>query len=125
MGTNGSHKTDHSTKKDYSHYADIPTSPSDDPINTPQVKPRLIIIHPLDINNSGVEVVSSSNNSPSSDKYVSHKPPVPPVRSDTTKLESSKPLRPPPPKTSTAEQTSESESQKSKTPSLPANGSGK
>lgn len=131
MGTNG--KTDHhhhSSKKDYSHYADIPSSPSDDSISAPQVKPRLIIIHPLDINNTGVEVVSSSANqhspsSPSNDKFVSHKPPVPPVRSDTTKLESSKPSRPPPPKNSSElkakMEITENESQKSKAPSPPNN----
>jgi hypothetical protein len=83
------------SKKDYSHYADIPTSPSDDSPTAPQVKPRLIIIHPLDINNTGVEVVSCA--SPSA--TASHKkPPVPPCRSDSTKLEMSKPTRPPPPK---------------------------
>lgn len=113
MGSNS--KTDHTPKKDYSHYADIPTSPSDDPFNAPQVKPRLIIIHPLDINNSGVEVVttptspSSSSSSPlstglSTDKNQStsgyKKPPVPPNRSDSTKLEMNKPTRPPPPKNS-------------------------
>lgn len=124
MGNNG--KTDHhhhSSKKDYSHYADIPSSPSDDSISAPQVKPRLIIIHPLDINNTGVEVVNNSPNSPSSDKFVSHKPPVPPVRSDTTKLESNKPSRPPPPKNSTELKAKmeiiEAESQKSKAPSPP------
>lgn len=92
MGT--SHKTDHTLKKDYGHYADIPTSPSDDSSSTPQVKPRLIIIHPLDINNTGVEVVGGST-SPSIKK-----PPVPPCRSDSTKLEMSKPTRPPPPQNS-------------------------
>lgn len=123
MGTNGKTDNHHSSKKDYSHYADIPSSPSDDSITAPQVKPRLIIIHPLDLNNTGVEVVSSSNNSPSSpsnDKFVSHKPPVPPVRSDTTKLESSKPSRPPPPKSDLkAKMETENESQKSKAPSPP------
>jgi len=103
----GNSKTEHTPKKDYSHYADIPTSPSDDPFNAPQVKPRLIIIHPLDINNSGVEVVSSSQPSTPTIAAVteknqsvsSHKkPPMPPNRSDSTKLEMNKPTRPPPPK---------------------------
>lgn len=102
----GNSKTEHTPKKDYSHYADIPTSPSDDPFNAPQVKPRLIIIHPLDINNSGVEVVSSSQPSTPTIAVIeknqsvsSHKkPPMPPNRSDSTKLEMNKPTRPPPPK---------------------------
>lgn len=116
MGSNNN-KTDHSSRKDYNHYADIPSSPSDDLIHAPQIKPRLIIIHPLDINNSGVEVVSSAS-SPSSSSSVSHKPPMPPVRSDSTKLELSKPTRPPPPKNSTKLET-ENESQKSKAPLPP------
>ncbi|KAG5683667.1 hypothetical protein PVAND_012934 [Polypedilum vanderplanki] len=100
-------KTETSTpiKKDYSHYADIPTSPSDDSPNAPQVKPRLIIIHPLDINNTGVEVVSSPTISSSYKK-----PPVPPCRSDSTKLEMSKPTRPPPPKNNELRSKIESES---------------
>lgn len=117
-------KTDHSSsRKDYNHYADIPGSPSggDDLIHAPQIKPRLIIIHPLDINNTGVEVVTSS--SPSADKHVSHKPPVPPVRSDSTKLDLNKPTRPPPPKNSTKLE-SENESQKSKAPLPPSSSNG-
>ncbi|XP_070506301.1 serine-rich adhesin for platelets isoform X2 [Chironomus tepperi] len=106
----GNSKTEHTPKKDYSHYADIPTSPSDDPFNAPQVKPRLIIIHPLDINNTGVEVVTTptSSSQPSTptiavtekNQSVSSykKPPMPPNRSDSTKLEMNKPTRPPPPK---------------------------
>ncbi|CAH1717775.1 unnamed protein product [Chironomus riparius] len=106
----GNSKTEHTPKKDYSHYADIPTSPSDDAFNAPQVKPRLIIIHPLDINNCGVEVVSTptSSSQPSTPTIAlseknqsvsSHKkPPMPPNRSDSTKLEMNKPTRPPPPK---------------------------
>lgn len=118
MGSSNNSKTDHSSsRKDYNHYADIPSSPNDDLIHAPQIKPRLIIIHPLDINNSGVEVVGSA--SPSADKHVSHKPPVPPVRSDSTKLELSKPTRPPPPKNSTKLE-SENESQKSKAPLPPS-----
>lgn len=97
---NSSSKSESIPKKDYSHYADIPTSPSDDPYNAPQIKPRLIIIHPLDINNTGVEVVSASDiKSSEKTQTSSHKkPPVPPNRSDSTKLEMNKPTRPPPPK---------------------------
>jgi hypothetical protein len=44
-------------------YADIPTSPGESEYyDTTQTKPRLIIIHPLDINNHGVEVVKSTKN---------------------------------------------------------------
>jgi hypothetical protein len=117
----GNSKTEHASKKDYSHYADIPTSPSDDSMSVPQVKPRLIIIHPLDINNSGVEVVGS----PTSEKnpFVTHKPPpIPPVRSDSTKLEISKPSRPPPPKNTELRNKIETENEmnKSKIQSLPS-----
>lgn len=126
----GSNKTDNSVKKDYSHYADIPTSPHDTEVNgAPQVKPRLIIIHPLDINHQGVEVVkdaSSASPQPSPDneknQFVVHKPPpAPPVRADTTKLEINKPLRPPPPKSSEMrmEMEQQSQQQKSKAPSPP------
>lgn len=132
MGTN---KTESGSKvKDYSHYADIPTSPSDnDGHSVPQVKPRLIIIHPLDINNTGVEVVKDASSaspqpsSPGSDKsqLIVHKPPpAPPVRADSTKLEINKPSRPPPPKNSELRSKIESEmehqgQQKAKAPSPP------
>lgn len=105
MGT----KTDNHSKKDYSHYADIPNI-SNDSVNesrVPQVKPRLIIIHPLDINTSAVQVVkSASPTTPGTDKdifptgIVGKPPPAPPQRADSTKLqEINKPSRPPPPKT--------------------------
>ena len=111
----GTTKTEVGSKKDYSHYADIPSSPSD--YETPQVKPRLIIIHPLDINNSGVEVLSSA--SPSPEVVVQHKPPpAPPVRSDSTKLEINKPSRPPPPKNSELLE-QQAQQQKAKAPSPP------
>lgn len=43
-------------------YADIPSSPGDSEYyDTPQTKPRLIIIHPLDINNHGVEVIGKKS----------------------------------------------------------------
>lgn len=129
----GSNKTE-AGKKEYSHYADIPTSPSDfDSHGVPQVKPRLIIIHPLDINNTGVQVVKDASSaspqptSPGVDQFVIHKPPpAPPVRADTTKLEINKPSRPPPPKNSELRSKIESEieqqgqpQQKPKAPSPP------
>lgn len=129
-------KTENGSKKDYSHYADIPTSPSDgDRKAAPQVKPRLIIIHPLDINNTGVEVVKDASSaspqpsSPESEKtqFLVHKPPpAPPVRADTTKLEINKPSRPPPPKNTELRTKIESEielqnqQQKAKAPSPPS-----
>lgn len=132
----GSNKTENTSKKDYSHYADIPTSPNGaETFGAPQVKPRLIIIHPLDINNTGVEVVKDASSaspqpsSPGSDKnqFVVHKPPpAPPVRADTTKLEINKPSRPPPPKNSELRSRIESEmeqqfqQQKAKAPSPPS-----
>lgn len=110
----GTTKTDSGMKKEYSHYADIPTSPSD--YEVPQVKPRLIIIHPLDINNTGVEVLSSASPSP---EVVVHKPPpAPPVRADTTKLEINKPSRPPPPKNSELLE-QHAQQQKTKAPAPP------
>lgn len=127
-------KTENGSKKDYSHYADIPTSP-DNAHAAPQVKPRLIIIHPLDINNTGVEVVKDASSaspqpsSPASDntQFVIHKPPpAPPVRADTTKLEITKPSRPPPPKNTELRTKIESEielqnqQQKAKAPSPPS-----
>lgn len=129
-------KTENGSKKDYSHYADIPTSPHENDIHVaPQVKPRLVIIHPLDINNTGVEVVKDASSaspqpsSPDSDKsqFVVHKPPpAPPVRSDTTKLEINKPSRPPPPKNTElrakidSENELQSQQQKAKAPSPPS-----
>jgi hypothetical protein len=111
----GTTKTEAGIKKEYSHYADIPSSPSD--YEVPQVKPRLIIIHPLDINNTGVEVLSSVTPSP---EVVVHKPPpAPPVRADTTKLEINKPSRPPPPKNSELLE-QQAQQQKAKAPAPPA-----
>lgn len=133
MGTN---KTDNASKgKDYSHYADIPTSPNNlDANGVPQVKPRLIIIHPLDINNTGVEVVKDASSaspqpsSPDSEKnlLIVHKPPpAPPVRADSTKLDVNKPSRPPPPKNAELrskielEMEQQGQQQKAKAPSPP------
>lgn len=117
MGT----KTENHSKKDYSHYADIPNI-SNDSVNesrVPQVKPRLIIIHPLDINTSAVQVVkSASPTTPGTDKdifptvIVGKPPPAPPQRADSTKLqEINKPSRPPPPKTTEMRAKIESEAE--------------
>ncbi|XP_072932497.1 uncharacterized protein [Epargyreus clarus] len=89
---------------------------------TPKPKPRLVIIHPLDINGSSVEVVKSNCEISESLRRVSHddvsiysgsssatdetprvvsKPPPPPrISSEDYKSSSSipKPARPPPPK---------------------------
>ncbi|XP_060801412.1 uncharacterized protein LOC106137033 isoform X2 [Amyelois transitella] len=89
---------------------------------TPKPKPRLVIIHPLDINGSNVEVVKTSENSDSrrlshddvssiysgtsstadveSPKVVNKPPPPPRLSSEDYKTASivPKPARPPPPK---------------------------
>ncbi|GAB0099695.1 uncharacterized protein DMENIID0001_155820 [Sergentomyia squamirostris] len=63
-----------------------------------QTKPRLVIIHPIDINTSGVEVVKDTSKVALRDDVklgvVTGKPPAPPQRSTDV----SKPARPPPPK---------------------------
>ncbi|XP_055702259.1 uncharacterized protein LOC129801346 [Phlebotomus papatasi] len=63
-----------------------------------QTKPRLVIIHPIDINTSGVEVVKDTSKmgikDESKNNIVTGKPPAPPQRT----VEISKPARPPPPK---------------------------
>lgn len=117
MGT----KTDNHSKKDYSHYADIPNISTDSihESRVPQVKPRLIIIHPLDINTSAVQVVkSASPTTPGTDKdifptgIIGKPPPAPPQRADSTKLqEINKPSRPPPPKTTEMRARIESEAE--------------
>lgn len=100
-------------KRDYGHYADVATFSEVSYNGAPQVKPRLIIIHPLDINTSAVQVVKSADVTPTSTPSpqtptsigknifpnLTSKPPAPPQRADTTKLqELHKPARPPPPK---------------------------
>lgn len=101
-------------KRDYGHYGEVPTVSSEvTHYGAPQVKPRLIIIHPLDINTSAVQVVKSADVTPTSTPSpqtptsigknifpnLTSKPPAPPLRADTTKLqELHKPARPPPPK---------------------------
>lgn len=60
FGGGSNNKADLSSKN-HQQYADIPTSPGDSEYyDQHQTKPRLIIIHPLDINNTGVEVVKST-----------------------------------------------------------------
>lgn len=71
---------------------------------TPTIKPRLVIIHPLDTNTSAVEIVKDIRNSteiPITPAVVTGKPPAPPVRNcadGSRLLELNKPARPPPPK---------------------------
>lgn len=71
---------------------------------TPTIKPRLVIIHPLDTNTSAVEIVKDMRNSmevPITPPIVTGKPPAPPVRNcadGNRLLELNKPARPPPPK---------------------------
>lgn len=68
---------------------------NDDEIDgMPLVKPRLVIIHPIDINNMEVEVVKEMGKI---NEIVTGKPPAPPLRKglDTVSI---KPNRPPPPK---------------------------
>lgn len=74
--------------------------------SSPRARPRLVIIHPIDINTSAVEVVKtptpptaldfSAPGKAIDEKVVSGKPPAPPVRVNSA--ESGKPIRPPPPK---------------------------
>lgn len=71
---------------------------------TPTIKPRLVIIHPLDTNTSAVEIVKDMRNSTEisiTPTIVTGKPPAPPVRNcvdGNRLLELNKPARPPPPK---------------------------
>lgn len=58
----------------------------------PPTKPRLVIIHPIDINQMEVEVVKELGKV---NEIVTGKPPAPPLRKG---LDLSKPTRPPPPK---------------------------
>lgn len=73
---------------------------------SPKAKPRLVIIHPIDINPSAVEVVKTTTPTSTTpdigaskyadEKIVSGKPPAPPVRVNS--MDAGKPSRPPPPK---------------------------
>lgn len=86
--------------------SDIPVETRSENGDSPKAKPRLVIIHPIDINPSAVEVVKTPTSCTSTPdipgklsddhKIVSGKPPAPPIRA--TSIESSKPNRPPPPK---------------------------
>lgn len=103
----GSSSTNLSTTASNSKLNEIPAE-SRSESGSPKAKPRLVIIHPIDINPSAVEVVRStptptSCSTPdiaakflSDEKIVSGKPPAPPVRA--TSIDASKPTRPPPPK---------------------------
>ncbi|XP_055380870.1 serine-rich adhesin for platelets isoform X2 [Condylostylus longicornis] len=105
MGT--SKTTDNLQKKD-EIYSEICTGEDNNTVG----KPRLVIIHPIDINTTGVEVVKDIPKSPTTPDIIttavaagiiSGKPPAPPQRTlniDGNKLttEVNKPARPPPPK---------------------------
>lgn len=89
-------------KKDFGLYGKVTVHDKEAACTTlPQVKPRLVIIHPIDINKNEVEVIKDvANGSPSPEigkihEIVTGKPPAPPLRKS---LDSIKPNRPPPPK---------------------------
>lgn len=89
-------------KKDFGLYGKVTVHDKDSACTTlPQVKPRLVIIHPIDINKNEVEVIKDiANGTPSPEigkihEIVTGKPPAPPLRKS---LDSGKPNRPPPPK---------------------------
>ncbi|XP_037728879.1 serine-rich adhesin for platelets [Drosophila subpulchrella] len=106
MGSNGgSNKTGESLgKKETSMYTEICTGTEE---GSPSGKPRLVIIHPIDINPTAVEVVkditkTSDSVSAQTVAVVTAKPPAPPLRSSASEgqraHEANKPARPPPPK---------------------------
>ncbi|XP_016960802.1 serine-rich adhesin for platelets [Drosophila biarmipes] len=106
MGSNGgSTKSGESLgKKETSTYTEICTGTEE---GSPSGKPRLVIIHPIDINPTAVEVVkditkTSDSVSAQTVAVVTAKPPAPPLRSSASEgqraHEASKPARPPPPK---------------------------
>lgn len=87
-------------KKDCGVYGKVTVHEKDNSCSTlPQVKPRLVIIHPIDINKNEVEVIKDNGSaSPEVGKIheiVTGKPPAPPLRKS---LDAGKPSRPPPPK---------------------------
>ncbi|EDW23834.1 GL23819 [Drosophila persimilis] len=102
MGSNGGSKSsDPLHKKDSSIYTEICTG---DDGSVPG-KPRLVIIHPIDINPTAVEVVkditkTSDAVSSQTVAVVTAKPPAPPLRASEGQRahEANKPARPPPPK---------------------------
>ncbi|EDV44372.1 uncharacterized protein Dana_GF16048 [Drosophila ananassae] len=107
MGSNGgSTKSSDSglAKKEGSVYTEICTGTEE---GSASGKPRLVIIHPIDINPTAVEVVkditkTSDTVSAQTVAVVTAKPPAPPLRSSASEgqraHEANKPARPPPPK---------------------------
>lgn len=91
-------------KKESSIYTEICTGTEE---GSASGKPRLVIIHPIDINPTAVEVVkditkTSDSVSAQTVAVVTSKPPAPPLRSSASEgqraHEANKPARPPPPK---------------------------
>ncbi|KAH8388249.1 hypothetical protein KR093_001905 [Drosophila rubida] len=102
MGSNGNSKSNEPlSKKDNSVYTEICTGDDGSVVG----KPRLVIIHPIDINPTAVEVVkditkTSDAVSAQTVAVVTAKPPAPPLRASEGQRahEVNKPARPPPPK---------------------------
>ncbi|XP_034485742.1 serine-rich adhesin for platelets [Drosophila innubila] len=104
MGSNGGSKSnDPLSKKENSVYTEICTGDDGSVVG----KPRLVIIHPIDINPTAVEVVkdiTKTNDTVSAQTVavVTAKPPAPPLRASHSEgqraHEANKPARPPPPK---------------------------
>ncbi|KAL7731260.1 hypothetical protein ACLKA6_014440 [Drosophila palustris] len=102
MGSNGGSKSNEPlSKKDNSVYTEICTGDDGSVVG----KPRLVIIHPIDINPTAVEVVkdiTKTNDSVAAQTVavVTAKPPAPPLRASEGQRahEANKPARPPPPK---------------------------
>ncbi|XP_016997245.2 serine-rich adhesin for platelets [Drosophila takahashii] len=108
MGSNGggggSKSGESLAKKEASIYTEICTGTEE---GNASGKPRLVIIHPIDINPTAVEVVkditkTSDSVSAQTVAVVTAKPPAPPLRSSASEgqraHEANKPARPPPPK---------------------------
>ncbi|XP_017020129.1 streptococcal hemagglutinin [Drosophila kikkawai] len=107
MGSNsgsGAKSGESLNKKESSIYTEICTGTEE---GSASGKPRLVIIHPIDINPTAVEVVkditkTSDSVSAQTVAVVTAKPPAPPLRSSASEgqraHEANKPARPPPPK---------------------------
>jgi len=104
MGTNGGKSGESLAKRESSVYTEICTGTEE---GNASGKPRLVIIHPIDINPTAVEVVkditkTSDSVSAQTVAVVTAKPPAPPLRSSASEgqraHEANKPARPPPPK---------------------------
>ncbi|KAH8369110.1 hypothetical protein KR009_001548 [Drosophila setifemur] len=99
-GSSGGGKSgDSLSKKDGGIYSEICTGTEE---GSPSGKPRLVIIHPIDINPTAVEVVkditkTSDSVSAQTVAVVTAKPPAPPLRTSASEGPN-KPARPPPPK---------------------------